>query len=165
MALTTQHFATRRKVVNILPPKDITGGATKSHIDIFSLKGYDKATIILTFGVVNASTTAAITLEKCTDVAGTGNTAITFSYRSETTAGGDTLDAGTTSASLSVSVEDGTIYVIEVRAEELLGGTTTNYDCLSLLISCSAHSTLASAVAVLEGSRYQNGAMPTAIID
>jgi len=177
MSLTTSHLTTTRKIVNLALPHDMNStGLTTSTCDIFDMGKYDKATVILQFGVVNASATlGTLTVEKCTDVAGSNNTAMAFTYRTEGTAGGDTLDAITAATSSGISlatplgVIDGTLCVIELRAEELVGGVNTmtaatNFHCVSVLLSCSAHSVLVSAVAILEGARYQNVALPTAIV-
>ena len=173
MSLTTSHLSTKRKIINLVQPHDMNAtGLTTSTCDIFSMENYDKATIIMQFGVVNASATlGTLTIEKCTDVAGSNNTAMAFTYRTEGTAAGDTLDAITAATSSGVAmatplgVVDGTLCVIEIRAEELAPAhaSTTNYSCISLLMGCSAHSVLVSAVAILEGSRYKNSALPTAI--
>lgn len=177
MSLTTTHLTTTRKIVNLLPPKSISGGATKSHIKIFSMKYYDKVTIIIQFGVVNSSSDIGLlTVEKCTNVAGDNNTAMPFTYRIESTAGGDTLGAILSAESTGFDVDpvfadaDNTMITIEIRAEELVGNvntnvSTTNFDCLSVLLACSGHSVLTSMVAILEGSRYQNSAMPSAIVN
>ena len=173
MSLTTSKFASRNKIVNLALPHDMNGtGLTTATCDIFSMKGYDTATVIIQFGVVNASATiGTLTVEKCTDVAGSNNTAMAFTYRTEGTAGGDTLDAITAATSSGVAlatplgVIDGTLCVIEIRAEEMAPAhaSTTNFHCVSVLLGCSAHSVLVSAVAILSNSRYQNNALPTAI--
>jgi len=174
MSLTTAKFSTRRKIVNLILPHDANASAiTTSNCDIFSLENYDKATIILQFGVVNASANlGTLTIEKCTDVAGSNNTAMAFTYRTEGTAGGDTLDAISSATSSGVDlttdlgVVDGTLVVIEIRAEELAPAhaSTTNYTSLSLLLgSPGSYSVLMSGIAILDGARYQNNALPTAI--
>ncbi len=169
MSLTTALFTTKRKVVNALPPIDISGGKTT---DVISMKGYDRATFIVTFGVVNdGATPGALTIKKCTDVSATGATAMPFTYRVESDAAGDTLDSISSATSTGVnlssvlSTEDNVMLIAEVRAEELTSGTTTNYDCLRLDIAYSSDSAIASVVCILDGARYQNDSMPSAITD
>lgn len=172
-ALTTAKFTTRNKIINLLPPKDITGGATSSHINIFDMANYDHATIIIKFGVVNASADIGLlTVEKCTNVGGSNNTAMAFSYRIESTAAGDTLDATAIATSTGYDVDpvfadaNSTMIVIEIRAEELVPGATaaTNWHCISVLLACSGHSVMCDMTAILSGARYQSGALPTAIV-
>ena len=80
MAITTSHLTTTRKIVNMTPPHDMNAtGLTTSTADIFSLKLYDKATIILQFGVVaDAGTLGTLTVEKCTAVDGSNGTVMAF---------------------------------------------------------------------------------------
>ncbi len=173
MAITVAKFTTQRKIVNLVLPHDMNStGLTTSTADIFSMKGYAKATIILQFGVVNDSATiGTLTVEKCTAVDGSDNTAMAFTYRTEGTAGGDTLDAITQASSSGVAlgtplgVIDGTLVTIEILASELVTGTATNFTCLSVLLGASAHSILISGVAILDGARYQGATLPTAILD
>ena len=178
MTLTTAHLTTTGKIINLSPPHDMNStGLTTSTCDIFSMKGYDKATIVLQFGVINDSATVGtLTVEKCTDVAGSNNTAMAFTYRAEGTSGGDTLDAITQATSSGVAlagvvgVVDNTMVTIELRAEELVGDANpntaaTNFTSVSVLLGNSAHSVLISAVAVLHGAHYQNSALLTAITD
>ena len=54
-------------LVNILAPVDITGAATTS--DAWTMRDHSHASIILTMGVTGAAST--VTLEECTDAAGT----------------------------------------------------------------------------------------------
>ena len=155
MAGTT--VAEQMHVVNILPPVDINGGAVES--DYFSLKLYPHASIILTLGVSGAAST--ITLFESDDNAGSNETAIGFDYYAETTAAGDTLGARTTVANtgFATSTNNSITYVIEVDAAELTDG----YPYLVLKLSNPGVATLASAVAVLSGSRYGQAVTATAI--
>lgn len=144
-------------VVNILPPVDINGSAQTS--DYFCLKNYQHVDIILTLGVTGAAST--VTVEESDDASGSNTTAIAFSYYAETTAAGDTLGDRTaaTTAGFATSTNDSVTYVISIDASQLTDG----YPYLVLKMSDPSAATLASAVAVLSGARYQQENTPTAI--
>lgn len=134
-------------VVNILPPVDVNGGANS---DVFSMKGYAHASIIVTIGV--SSGVGAITVEECDDFTPTASTAIAFSYYKEETAAGDTLTTkqSATTAGFTPSANDNITYVIEIDASELTDG----YPNLRVAFATPGAACLVSAVAVLSGSRY-----------
>lgn len=151
------NIAEKGHVVNILAPVDINGSAQTS--DYFNLKQYSHVDIILTLGVTGAAST--VTVEESDDSSGSNTTAIGFDYYAETTAAGDTLAerATATSAGFATSTNDGITYVISIDASEL----TEDYPYLVLKMSDPSAATLASAVAVLSGTRYQSKTTPTAI--
>jgi len=152
------NIAEQGHVVNILPPQSITAAVTS---DIFSMKNYAHATIIVTAGATNADA-GNITIEECDDFTPTTDTAIDFNYCAETTAAGDTLGARTLAAAamgIDVSGNDNITYVIEIDARELTDG----YPCLELKWSAPGGATLVSAVAILSGSRYAGTESPTTI--
>lgn len=151
------NIAEEMHVVNILPPQDVDSGKTS---DIFSMKNYAHATIIVQCGATNADA-GNITIEECDDLDGTNDTAIGFSYYKEETAGGDTLSAKqtATAAGIDVSANDNTIYVIEIDASQLSAG----YPCLCLKWSDPGGATFGSAVAILSGARYAGSESATAI--
>jgi hypothetical protein len=152
------NIAEQGHVVNILPPQSITAAATS---DIFSMKNYAHATIIVTAGATNADA-GNITIEECDDFTPTTDTAIDFNYYAETTVAGDTLGARTLAAAatgIDVSGNDNITYVIEIDARELTDG----FPCLELKWSAPGGATLVSAVAILSGSRYAGTESPTTI--
>jgi hypothetical protein len=152
------NIAEQGHVVNILPPQSITAAATS---DIFSMKNYAHATIIVTAGATNADA-GNITVEECDDFTPTNDTAIDFHYYAETTAAGDTLGARTlaeAATGIDVSGNDNITYVIEIDARELTDG----YPCLELKWSIPGGATLVSAVAILSGPRYAGTESPTTI--
>lgn len=144
-------------VVNIIPPVDINGAAKNS--DVFSMKNYSHATIILTLGVTGAAST--VTLEECDNFTPSTATAIAFKYYAETTDAGDTLGARTaaTSSGFATSTNNNITYVIEVDSSELTDG----YPCLRLAMSDPSASTIVSAVAILTGARYGGDQSATVI--
>ena len=148
-------------VVNILPPIDIDTASGVAHSEIFSMENYAHATIIVQCGVTNADA-GFITIEECDNFTPTTDTAIDFYYYAEETALGDTLGARTLAVAatgIDVSANDNTIYVIEIDASELTDG----FPCIALKWSNPGGSTIASAVAILSGSRYAGTESATAI--
>jgi hypothetical protein len=144
-------------IVNILPPIDITGGVTG---DVFSMENYAHATILVQVGVSAAAFTKII-LNECTSLAGAGATAIAHSIYKEETDSGDTLGARTAvlAAGTTPSANDNIFYVIELDASELSDG----YNFVELSLTNGANSVIASAVAILSGSRYAEEQSATAI--
>lgn len=152
------NIAEQCHVVNILPPQDVSAGVSS---DVFSMKNYAHATIIVTAGSTNADA-GNITVENCDDFTPTTHTEIDFSYYAETTAGGDTLGARTAAAAatgIDVSGNDNITYVIEIDASEL----AEDKDKLRLSWSVCGGATLGSVVAILSGARYAEDQSPTAI--
>jgi hypothetical protein len=158
-------FTEENHIVNILPPVDITGAATSS--DVFTLKNYGHATIIVEFGVVNDAADATLTLAECDDFTPSNSTNIAFKYRLEDTATGDTLGPLSTAPSTGlrivsggdIGITDNKFLVIEVDATELSSG----YPALELSITNPGNSVLASAQAILSQPRYEDKNDPTAI--
>jgi len=145
-------------VVNILPPQDVAAGVSS---DVFSMKNYSHATIIVTAGSTNADA-GNVTIEECDDFTPTNDTAIPFAYYAETTAAGDTLGARTAAAAntgIDVSANDNITYVIEIDASELSDG----FPNLILKWSACGGATLGSAIAILSGARYAGTESATAI--
>ena len=157
MAAKGINIAEEMHVVNILPPQDVDSGVES---DVFSMKNYGHATIIVTAGSTNADA-GNITIEECDDFTPTNDTPIVFDYYKEETAAGDTLSAKQTAtvAGIDVSANDNTIYVIEIDAAELTDG----YPNLILKWSDPAGATLGEAVVILSGARYAKESSATAI--
>ncbi len=152
------NIAEELHVVNILPPQSIAGAVTS---DVFSLKNYQHATIIVQCGATNADA-GFITIEECDDFTPTTDTAIAFSYYKEETAAGDTLSAkqaAVAATGIDVSANDNLTYVIEIDAAQL----TEGYPGLYLKWSAPGGATLVSAVAILSGPRYAGSESATAI--
>ena len=175
-------FTQEMKIVNALPAVD--GDNTAITSDIISMKGYDHASFILTFGIVNASSSAVtatgseqnLIAFKGEDVT-TCTTAFIARYRACLTAsaaaGGDTLGALTTLPVLGVSMgtgrtldfagQTGAIIVVEIDAEDLAPTLANPYDTIKIGFRFSNHSILMSAVCVLSKARYKSDVNPTSI--
>lgn len=145
------------KIINIIPPIDITAGKTG---DVFSMENYHHATIVIQIGVSSAAFTKII-VNECTDFAAAGATAIAFSVYKEETAAGDTLGARTAvlAAGLTPSANDTIMYVIELDAAELSDGS----HFVQLSLTNTTNSVIASALAILTGARYGEDQSATAI--
>ncbi len=152
------NVAEQGHVVNIIAPVDINGGVVNS--DVFSLGKYARCQIIVTLGVTGAAST--VTVEECDDFVPTATTAIAFARYSEETAAGDTLSTRTAiaAAGFATSTNNSILYVIDIVASELTDGRPN----LRIVLSDPAAATLASAIAILSGSRYQQEQTPTAIV-
>jgi len=146
------NIAEQCHVVNILPPVDITGGVTG---DVFSMENFAHATIIVQVGVSAAAFTKII-VNECTSLAAADATAIAHAIYKEETALGDTLGARTAvlAAGTTPSANDNIFYVIELDASELSDG----YGFVQLSLTNGVNSVIASAVAILSGSRYSGDA-------
>ena len=144
-------------VVNALPPKDITGGAAS---DVWSMKKHKHASILVQVGVSAAAFTKII-VQACDDFTPSNTTDIAYRLYSEETAAGDTLGAAEAVAATgkTPSANDNIMYLIEVDADELPAG----FPNLRVSLTNGANAVLASVVAFLSGSRYQEDQSATAI--
>jgi len=142
-------------VVNVLPPVDITGGATTGVV--FSMEDHSHASVILQFGVTGAS--CNVTVEECDAFSPSLHPDITFDVYKEEAAAGDTLSGVTSAATLATSTNNGIMYVIEIEAAQLSEG----YPYVRLNWSNPGAVTLASAVAILSGARHASDQSPTVI--
>ena len=146
-------------VVNLIPPIDITGGVTG---DVFSMREYAHVSIIIQIGV-SAAAPLKIIINECTSFAAANATAIGHRIYKEETALGDTLGAVVNAAAAgeTPSANDTIFYVVELDADEL--SDLSQFVQLSIT-STSAVSVIASAVAILSGSRYGEVQSRTQII-
>lgn len=152
----------RCKIVEALPPKDHTGSAYDANY--VSLKGYGWCTIVIQTGAW-AGGTAAITLNKATDVSATGETTASFAYM-YTNDGASTTDTLTKTAVTSDTFNLDTansMYIIEIDPDSLGA-----YDCIQLAVaSPGANADLVSALYILSDARYASaaGPKPSALLD
>lgn len=144
-------------IVNVLPPKDINGGAVG---DRFTMKNHAHASIIVQVGVSAAAFTKII-VNACTADTGGTSTAIGFKLAAEETAAGDTLGdfENVAAAGKTPAAADNIFYVIELDASELPDGKPW----VEVVLTNGSNSVIASVVAVLSGARYQGENTATAI--
>lgn len=155
-------------VVPVILPSNVTGGATGQ---AFSMKNAEHVTILISVGAL-AAQLGAITLKACTNVSGSGATAIPFRYYQQSTsgAGNDTFDTGPVSATSAGFTPPNTanvVYAIEVDAAEIdyLGDSDgSDYPYLQLAVANGANADYLSAVAILSGLRYAYRSNPSATV-
>ena len=166
-------FSERNKIVNAYPSKDATGATVAT--DIVSMKNYNHATFIISFGTchTDAATTTNLIAYKGEDVT-TCNTAFACKYRAELDATADTLGALTALATTGVSLgasntEDigtgGGFIVVEIDAADLAPTAANPYDTVRLGMVWAAQATQMSIICVLSQPRWADAAGPTAITD
>lgn len=144
-------------VIGLQPDADRYNGDPAT--DIFNMENYDHITFILMEGA-GGTGTAVLTVEECTDAAGTGATAIAFRYRLMSTI--DTWGALTAVAATGYTTVAGAnkLIAIEVDAEELSDGS----NFVRLQITESVDSPVdAGVLAVLSRARYPQDVPVTAI--
>lgn len=151
-------IAERCHIVNILPPVDITGGATG---DRFHMSNYSHATIIIQVGVSAAAWTKII-LRECNAATSGTATDIAFRMYKEETALGDTLSGyeAVAATGYTPSANNSIFYVIELDARALTDG----FKWIELALTNGVNSVIASAVAILSGSRFGGDQSATAIV-
>lgn len=144
-------------IVNALPPIDITGGKQS---DVWSMKNFGHATIIIQIGVSAAAFTKII-LQACDDFTPSNTTDIAYRLYKEETAAGDTLSAveAVAAAGKTPSANDTIMYVIEIDADELPDGKPN----LRVSLTNGANSVIASVVAILSEARFSGDQNETAI--
>lgn len=152
-------------IVPIILPQNVTGGATAQ---AFSMKEAEHVSIIISVGAL-AAQLGAVTLNACTNVSGSGATAIPFRWYQQSTAGAgnDVLDTGPTVATTAGFTPPNTpnvVYAIELDSAELeyLGdGDAADYPYLQLVVADGSNADYVSVVAILSGLRFSYRANPT----
>ncbi len=152
-------------IAQLLAPVDIDG-STGFESDIFSMKNYAHASIIVGIGS-NGGGSTVITVEQSKSSAGASAEAIPFLYGSEETSAGDTLSvlATATSSGFATHASNSNIfYLIEVDAEDL--DVDNDFAWLQVKGSDPGASSpiLAHVTAVLSGTRSGGKTTPTAIV-
>ena len=145
-------------IVNLIPPVDITGGATG---DRFSMENWTHASIIVQVGVSAAAFTKII-LRECDAASGGNAVDIAFTLYAEETALGDTLGAKEDVAATgrTPSANNTIFYVIELDARHLADG----FHWVELALTNGSNSVIGSAVAVLSGGRFANALSETVLV-
>lgn len=158
MSVNGFYAAQEGHLVNILPPQNISGGATAQ---VFNMEGYRHASIIVQLGAQAAANTK-ILVNACTDASGDGAVAVPFNIFTQETAGvaNDVLSVRTPVAAIGYtpSPNANIFYVIELDADALPQGAPY----VQLQITNGANANFASAVAVLSGGRFVGDQSPSA---
>lgn len=144
-------------------PIDTTGAAVTG--DYYSLKNYNHVTFIIMQGAW-AGGTPAVTLKQATDVAGTGEKALSFSrYWVKTGLTGTTYtETAVSSDTFNLAATANRITVIEVDAATL--DVANGFDCVRIgIASPGANADLICVCAILGGARYPQALMSDAKVD
>ena len=150
--MSTKSLAESIRIVPAIAPQ--TGASARSG-DWVSLKGYDGVLIAVHIAMGNAATTA-ITVDKATNVSGSGNSdGITVNrvWKHTGAIGAAISYAAVTGAASFTSSSTGSgqdLYLLDIRAEELGEG----YDCVQLELGASNAANLVAAEYLLYGPRY-----------
>ena len=147
------------KLVEALKPQ--AGAALTG--DYVSLKNYKKAYVVVHVNQANAAQ-VAITIEKATDVGGSGTTPITAVvpiWANEDAVTSDELAAQTAAVGFTTSAATkDKIVVFEIDAAALAA-----YQAITVKTAASNAANITSALYLLVGARYQGATPPSAIID
>lgn len=161
------------KLVTVYHPKDRTGAALTT--EWISMKNAEKATFILDCGTLTSTSNFAVTLAVADDASGThsatvgSSTDLGFPYYYKNSSGDTTTKTTVSSSTFNVTKSsDSTIFVVEVKAEDMgtFTSTSVTYDADYVRLSAAtpgAHACLTSCHCILTGLRYQQSAPPTAI--
>lgn len=156
-------LAQQMKVVEGLAPAADAAGRSS---DIVSLKNYQKAFIVCHITQGNAAT-VALTIRQSSDVAGTGDKALAKNipiWTNLDTAAADALTrqsdgvAYTTDAAVKNKI---VIFEVDAAALDVDGG----FDCIKITTGASNAANITQMMFVLAGARFQQAALPSAIVD
>lgn len=153
-------FVEQAQIVPFFVPTNLASGNVTG--DVVSMKNASRCTIIFLAGVGAASQDPVITVLQAKSVAASNSKALNFTrvdvkQASALTAVG-TFTAVTQSAANTytsdTSGETQKLWVIDIKAEDL--DVANGYDCVQVTVADpGTNSQLATAIAILWGSRYQ----------
>lgn len=156
-----QHLAEQLKFAGGAEPKNYTGAAMAD--SYVSMKNFNNLTIVIRTGAW-AGGTAAVTLLQATAVAGTAAKALNFvDYWDDVTTTGALVKKAATSNTFTLGTAN-KVYVIHVDASvlDVAGG----FDCVSLGVATpGVNADFYSVLYIGDGSRYQGGSIPSALVD
>lgn len=144
-------------------PIDTTGAAVTG--DYVSMKGFDHLTIIISQGAW-AGGTPAVTLKQASDVAGTGEKALSFAWRWTKVAltGTTYTKTAVTSDTFNLPATANTINVLEIDAASLDGDG--GFDCVRLAIATpGANADLIAATYILSEPRFAQATISDPKVD
>lgn len=135
--------------------------------DMVSLKGYNRACVIITFLNTTTVTGSAITLNQATAVANTSGKALAFDKvwaNLDVTATDTLVETAVTSNTFTTAATNSIngMYVIEVTEDML--DVANGFDCFNVLTGNSTNAVL-SVVYILFPAKYAKATPPSAILD
>lgn len=161
--MSAMRLVENAKIVVGAVPIDTTGAAVTG--DYVSMKGYTHLTIVIMQGAW-AGGTPAVTLKQATDVAATGEKALSFTKYWSGTALTDDQYAATTVSSdtYNLAATANKVNIIEVDASSL--DVDNGFDCVRLgIASPGANADLIAVLYILTGARYPQAVTNAAISD
>ena len=144
-------------------PVDTTGAAQTG--DYYSLKRYNHLTIMIIQGAW-AGGTPAVTLLQATDVAGTGEKALSFTTRWTMVAitGTAYTETAVTSSTFNLPATANTINILEIEASDL--DLANSFDCVRVNVATpGSNADLICIVALLSQPRDERFPMPDAKVN
>lgn len=164
-----QYAAETMKVVNLLPPKDISGAAFSAAY--VNMANYGHLDIILHLGATGAiGSSIAVTMKQAINTSGSSSAALPIGhyYKNQAALGSSSI-ANDTYTKTSVASSGATFnlvpstnniaYIIPVDAQDL----SDPKNCVGVSVGSAAAATLVGAVAVLSNSRYAQSNPPSAL--
>jgi len=161
--MSNMRFIENAKPVVMAVPIDTTGAAVSG--DYVSMKGYTHLTIVIMQGAW-AGGTPAVTLKQATDVAATGEKALSFSKYWSGTALTDDQYAATAvvSDTFNLTATANKVTILEVNASDL--DVDNGFDCVRVgIASPGANADLICVLGILTGTRYPQATTQAAISD
>lgn len=149
------------KLVVAAAPQTTNAAVTGDYISLKNCSGRVHVLVCLTQAVAHAT---AITLEKATDVSGTGSTAITTAvpiWANEDVATSDAMTAQTAAVSYTVAATAKNKMVCFQVDADMLG----DYDCITVKTAASSQTTNFVAAVYLVENKYVGASAPTVIAD
>lgn len=144
----------------VTPPEADCFNGTTSYSDIVGLKYYDHVTFVIMIGDVTSSGTATVTVQKCTDNAGTGATAMAFTRRENDWRQDLGALTATASTGFATSTTSDYMHVIEIDAAELGDG----YDYVRLkFVEGTAQAVDAAVLAILSKCSAEGATVPNSM--
>jgi len=138
--------------ITLIAPIDATGGAiTSSYIDV---SGSENFAIVVKTGVLaSAMTDIAVTVKQATDTSGTSTKALVYTEAYTCLAAGKTAETVTTGSITIEADDDGKVFVIPLRQEQL--DADNSFKTVAVALSTpGSNVALVSATLHLAGQRY-----------
>ena len=164
-----EFIAETSKVVNLLPPKDISAAAHS--VTYVNMKNYDHVEFIVTMGATGAiGASKNVTLKEAKDTSGTSatNLPINAYYKNEAALGSssianDTYTRTTVASSgatfaLTASTNN-IVYTIPVDGQQL----SESFDCVGVGVDTTSAAAICGVTAILSRGRYKSDNPPSAL--
>ena len=149
------------KPISVIAPAAHGSAATG---DWISMKNYDKVTFIIQTGSV--TTGGNVIIKEAKNVSGSSAATLSFgTFWENTGVGTDTYtqtsadSSGSADCVAIANSDDNTVFVVEVRAEQL----SDSFDCVTATIPAAFSTCNVGIMAIGHNARYQQNSPPTAL--